>query len=129
MSNALIDNKSDRWKLLAFDVAAVFVFALLAHIAHRGDNPFSFLKVLDIFWPFLLGLLIGWAILIFRQLPPQPFKPSGLIVWGTTVVTGLFIWGLRHAAFPHWSFILVASIMSALLLIGWRYGVAKLSRS
>ena len=40
--------------------------------------------------------------------------------WVVTVVIGLSVWGLRNAAVPHWSFILVASIMSALLMLGWR---------
>ena len=37
-----------------------------------------------------------------------------------TVVTGLVVWGIRNQAIPHWSFILVATSVSALLMLGWR---------
>ena len=44
----------------------------------------------------------------------------GVIVWLVTVLTGLAIWAARHAAVPHISFIIVATTMSGLLLLGWR---------
>jgi len=54
-------------------------------------------------------------------------KNSGGIIWIVTVVTGLVIWGIRNQSIPHWSFIIVATTMSALLMLGWR-GVTKLAR-
>ena len=61
-------------------------------------------------------MTLGW--LITRE-------NKGGLIWIITVVTGLVIWGIRNGDVPHWSFIVVATAMSALLMLGWR-GVAKL---
>lgn len=109
-----------------FDIISIALFALLARAAHRSpDMPFTFVGVLDTMWPFLLGVAAGWLVLRGRKLAGNAVLPDGLIVWVTTVVVGLVIWGIRNAKVPHWSFVIVASVMSALLLLGWR-GVAAL---
>ena len=104
---------------IAADYVAIAVFALLARAAHQTDEmPFNFTGWLSTLWPFALGVTLGW--LITR-------KNNRGIIWSVTVVTGLAIWGIRNQAIPHWSFIVVATLMSALLMLGWR-GVAKLVR-
>ncbi|AZA10536.1 DUF3054 domain-containing protein [Corynebacterium gerontici] len=94
-------------KTLGIDLLAVFIFAILARLAHGG---LSVVEVLNTFWPFAIGAIIGNVVAHGRGVP----------VWLSTVICGLGIWGVRHDAFPHWSFILVASVMSAILLLGWR---------
>ncbi|GAA4789981.1 DUF3054 domain-containing protein [Corynebacterium canis] len=107
---------------LALDLLAIAIFGLLARAAHQTpDMPFTFLGWLDTTWPFALGVLLAHALLRVASLR------RAVVVWLTTVIVGLGIWGIRHQAFPHWSFIIVASSMSALLLFGWR-GIAKLMR-
>ena len=102
---------------IAADYVAIAVFALLARAAHQSDDmPFNFTGWLSTLWPFALGVTLGW--LISRE-------NKGGLIWIVTVVTGLVIWGIRNQAIPHWSFIIVATVMSALLMLGWR-GVAKL---
>jgi hypothetical protein len=101
-------------KFFAFDIIAVFVFAVLARMAHGG---LGFLHILDTFWPFAIGTLIAW--LFIRNRVANAYG-SAAVVWVTTVICGLGIWAIRHDEFPHWSFIMVASVMSALLLFGWR---------
>ncbi|QYH20518.1 DUF3054 domain-containing protein [Corynebacterium aquatimens] len=97
---------------IAADYVAIAVFALLARAAHRSDDmPFTFTGWLSTLWPFALGVTLGW--LIVRQ-------NKGGIIWAVTVITGLVIWGLRNQAVPHWSFVIVATVMSALLMLGWR---------
>lgn len=109
-------------KPLGLDALMIAIFALLARIAHRSDSmPLNFVGWLSTLWPFLLGVLIAWAVLFFWRLDGYLLRPSGLIVWFCTVVVGLTIWGLRHSAFPHWSFILVASVTSGVFLLGWRF--------
>lgn len=104
---------------IAADYVAIAVFALLARAAHQTDEmPFNFTGWLSTLWPFALGVTLGW--LITRE-------NKGGLIWIVTVVTGLVIWGIRNQAIPHWSFIVVATVMSALLMLGWR-GVAKLVR-
>ncbi|WP_018295947.1 DUF3054 domain-containing protein [Corynebacterium lubricantis] len=94
------------------DLIAIIVFAVLARMAHQSaDMPFNFGGVLSTLWPFALGLVIGWLVTRGGR---------GVWIWLITVVVGLAIWGIRNAAIPHWSFILVATIMSALLMLGWR---------
>lgn len=101
-------------KVLAYDIIAVLVFAVLARMAHGG---LGLVAILDTFWPFAIGALGGWLLTRSKD---QFALGSGAIVWLCTAIVGLAIWGLRHQAFPHWSFILVATIMSGLLLMGWR---------
>ena len=105
---------------IAADYVAIAVFALLARAAHQSDDmPFNFTGWLSTLWPFALGVTLGW--LITRE-------NKGGLIWIITVVTGLVIWGIRNGDVPHWSFIVVATTMSALLMLGWR-GVAKLVKN
>lgn len=102
---------------IAADYVAIAAFALLARAAHQSDDmPFNFSGWLSTLWPFALGVTLGW--LITRE-------NKGGLIWIITVVTGLVIWGIRNGDVPHWSFIVVATAMSALLMLGWR-GLAKL---
>lgn len=104
---------------IAADYVAIAAFALLARAAHQSDDmPFNFSGWLSTLWPFALGVTLGW--LIARE-------NKGGLIWIITVVTGLVIWGIRNGDIPHWSFIVVATTMSALLMLGWR-GVTKLVR-
>lgn len=100
-------------KTLLFDVLAVALFAFLARLAHGGLDP---LAILNTFWPFALGTLLAW--LLFR---PDSSIAKGVPVWLCTVVVGLSIWSIRHHAAPHISFLIVASVMSGLLILGWRF--------
>ncbi|KAB1503195.1 DUF3054 domain-containing protein [Corynebacterium sp. 320] len=105
-----------------FDILAILLFALLARIAHNTpEMPLSVLGWLETSWPFLCGTLLGWGVLVLiRRSPDAQRLLPGAIVWVFSVATGLTLWGVRHSAFPHWSFIVVATVMSALLLLGWR---------
>ncbi|MCF4007326.1 DUF3054 domain-containing protein [Corynebacterium uropygiale] len=108
------------------DLVMIFVFALLARIAHNSqDLPLSFLGVLNTAWPFWLGMLLAWAYIAYRRLTGAAVSPAGLIAWIASVIVGLAIWGIKHQAVPHWSFIIVASVTSAILFLGWR-GIARL---
>ena len=41
-------------------------------------------------------------------------------MWCSTIVGGMILWSIVNSQLPHYSFLLVASIMSALLMFGWR---------
>ncbi|MDO4909517.1 MAG: DUF3054 domain-containing protein [Corynebacterium sp.] len=100
------------------DLVSIGLFALLARIAHRSaELPLNFTGWLSTSWPFWLGALVGHLLLMSKtgQKPKQ-----GFAVWLPTLIIGLAIWGLNHHKFPHWSFMIVAGSMSALLLFGWR---------
>lgn len=103
------------------DVIAIALFALFARIAHQTEEmPLNAMGWLSTWWPFLLGVGASWLAIIGLKLDGHRVFPAGLLTWVVTVVVGLVIWGIRNAAVPHWSFILVATIMSGLLLLGWR---------
>lgn len=103
------------------DFIAIAAFALFARMAHQSDDmPFNFLGWLSTLWPFVLGVVLAWGVLALAKLDGVRVAPGGVVAWIVTVVVGLAIWGVRNGAFPHWSFILVASSVSALLMLGWR---------
>lgn len=120
---------NSRTTTLILDIVAVFVFAVLARLAHQTpEMPFTFPNVVGTFWPFALGTLIAWAFIWSRATAATAFGRKislGAIVWICTAVAGLAIWGIRHGAVPHWSFMIVATTMSAILILGWR-GIASL---
>lgn len=108
----------------AYDAIAVLAFAIFARMAHKSE-PFTFVNILDTYWPFLIGVLIAWVYLRARHIPGNLFS-SGAIVWACTVVSGLGIWAVNNGRTPHISFIIVATVMSGLLLMAWRVA-ARLS--
>lgn len=110
---------NSRVTVFVIDAVAIFLFAVLARAAHNSaQDPFTFVNILDTYWPFLLGVVLGTA-LVYRQEHSREIG-SGAVIWFATVVVGLAFWAVRNEAMPHWSFILVASTMSAILLLGWR---------
>lgn len=110
----------------ALDLLALLIFALLARLAHDDGSSFSVLRWLDTALPFMLGATIVWGILLATgaRAAGRALR-TGAVVWLGSLIAGLGIWAIRNAAIPHWSFILVATLMSALLLFGWR-GIAQL---
>ena len=110
--------KYEFMKTLMTDIIAVLVFAVLARAAHGG---LGLAQIADTFWPFAGGALggTGIATVALRGAGGGAIR-YGVIVWLVTVLTGLAIWAARHAAAPHISFIIVATTMSGLLLLGWR---------
>lgn len=119
---------------VALDFLAIAIFALLARLAHQSDDmPFNFAGWASTVWPFAIGVALGWVIVEFG-LRSKNSTADGTntnttghspLIWLITVVTGLVIWGIRNQALPHWSFVIVACVMSALLMLGWR-GIARL---
>ena len=104
-------------KTLMTDIIAVLVFAVLARAAHGG---LGLAQIADTFWPFAIGSLVGTGIATVALRGAGGAIRYGVIVCLVTVLTGLAIWAARHAAVPHISFIIVATTMSGLLLLGWR---------
>ncbi|MDO5511251.1 DUF3054 domain-containing protein [Corynebacterium sp.] len=118
----------NRSTALLADVVAIAAFALFARIAHQTDDmPLNVQGWLSTWWPFLLGVLVSWGLIVGLKLDGHRVFPAGIMTWAVTVVVGLGIWAVRNGALPHWSFILVATLMSGLLLLGWR-GLARWSR-
>ncbi|KQB83476.1 DUF3054 domain-containing protein [Corynebacterium lowii] len=117
-------SRATRWVL--YDSLAIALFALLARIAHRSeDMPLTVLGWLNTLWPFLLGIALTWAFLLWGKSRPATLWGSLGLVWPGTVIVGLCIWGLRHGAVPHWSFMIVAAVTSGILMSAWRAIAAR----
>jgi hypothetical protein len=101
----------------ACDVVAVLLFVTLGRRSHdEGGNVVT--GVLSVAAPFLIALAVGWAAARAWRAPVA--WRTGLVVWPVTVALGMV---LRRFAFDRGtatSFIVVASVATGLLLLGWR---------
>ncbi|HET7798849.1 MAG TPA: DUF3054 domain-containing protein [Humibacillus xanthopallidus] len=101
----------------ALDVVLVIVFAAVGRASHDEANPL--VGALLTAWPFLVGTVVGWAVVrLLRKAWPLEVGP-GITVWFSTLLIGMV---LRQAT-GHgtaFSFVLVASVVLAAFLLGWR---------
>jgi hypothetical protein len=101
----------------ACDVAAVLLFVALGRRSHdEGGNVVS--GVLSVAAPFLIALAAGWVVARAWRAPLT--MRTALVVWPITIAVGMvlrrFVFDRGTAA----SFIIVASVATGLLLLGWR---------
>lgn len=109
---------------LAADIVCVVVFCAIGRRSHAEGVTLS--GIAETSWPFLSGTLAGW-LLARAWRAPAAVAPTGLIVWVSTIVVGML---LRKATSQGVaiSFIVVASLVTALLLLGWRVAAALIRR-
>jgi hypothetical protein len=99
------------------DVVCILLFVVLGRRSHHEDG--SFLAATGkVAAPFLIALAVGWLVARGWR------APTGLttvtIVWVVTVALGMV---LRHWVFDRGtaaSFVVVASVVTFVLLFGWR---------
>lgn len=103
--------------MIALDAALVVVFSTFGRGAH--SEGLGVAQVWGTAWPFLIGLAVGWLILLATRRAPAAVG-SGVLLWLATLVVGMVIRGLGDGRVPHWSFMVVAGVVTAVLLIGWR---------
>jgi peptidoglycan/LPS O-acetylase OafA/YrhL len=106
------------------DVVLVIVFCTIGRRSHAEGITVA--GVLETAWPFLAGTAVGWvAVRGWRR--PTTLAPTGLVIWLCTVVIGML---LRKAISQGTalSFVVVASLVTAILLLGWRAAVSALAR-
>lgn len=109
---------------LAADVVCVLVFCAIGRRSHAEGVTVA--GVVETAWPFLTGTAVGWlAVRGWRR--PTALTPTGLAVWAATVLVGML---LRKASAQGTavSFVVVASVVTAILLLGWRAGATVLHR-
>jgi Protein of unknown function (DUF3054) len=108
---------------VVLDIACVLIFVIIGRASHTKGE--SLAGIASTSWPFLAGLGAGWlASRAWRR--PLAIRPSGLVVWLSTVVVGMIlrvVSGQGAAA----GFIGVALVFLALFLLGWRL-LARLVR-
>jgi peptidoglycan/LPS O-acetylase OafA/YrhL len=106
------------------DVICVIVFCTIGRRSHAEGITVA--GVAETAWPFLAGTAVGWlAVRGWRR--PATLAPTGLAIWLSTVVIGML---LRKATSQGTavSFVVVASLVTAILLLGWRAAVSALDR-
>lgn len=105
--------------LLVFliDAVLVVVFATFGRGAH--SEGLGVAQVWSTAWPFLVGLVAGWVIVLATRRVPTAVT-SGVLLWLVTLAGGMVIRGLGDGRVPHWSFIIVAAIATGVFLVGWR---------
>lgn len=115
---------------LVVDVVAIVVFAIVGRSSHAEAN--TLLGVLATAWPFLVGAAVGHVICqLVRTLGADPIGwRAGAVVWASTLVVGVAL-RLVSGSTAAWSFVLVAGIVLAAFLVGWRVlvGLAQQART
>ncbi|OBG87095.1 hypothetical protein A5733_05775 [Mycobacterium sp. NS-7484] len=109
---------------LLTDLICVVVFCTIGRRSHAEGLTVA--GIAETAWPFLTGTVVGWLLSRGWQ-KPTSLAPTGLIVWISTVVVGMVLRKLTSAGVAV-SFIVVASLTTAVLLLGWRAVVSGLRR-
>lgn len=103
--------------MFVLDAVLIVVFSTFGRGAH--SEGLGAAQVWGTAWPFLVGLVVGWLTLLVTRRNPGTVG-SGVVVWISSLVVGMVIRGIGDGRVPHWSFIIVAAVVTAVFLIGWR---------
>lgn len=116
--------RSTALKALAADAVLIVVFATIGRRSHAEGLTVS--GVAETAWPFLTGAGVGW-LLTQGWKRPASLAPTGLVVWICTVVIAMLLRKATSAGTAA-SFIVVASLVTAFLLLGWRAVAGLIAR-
>jgi len=106
------------------DVICVVVFCAIGRRSHAEGLTVA--GVAQTAWPFLAGAGTGW-LLVRGWRRPYTVIPTGVVVWVCTVVVGMLLRKATSAGVQT-SFVVVASVATAVLLLGWRAVAALIRR-
>jgi hypothetical protein len=112
------------WLAALIDAVLVLAFVLVGRGSH-GENVLAGAFVT--FWPFLVGLVVGWLLVVARR-RPAALWPTGVVVWAATLVLGMMLRVVSSQGIAV-SFVIVAAVVLAVFLLGWRaiaLGIAAL---
>jgi len=105
------------------DLACVVLFSVVGRISHHeAADP---LGVATTAWPFLAGLVLAWlAGRLWRA--PARVVPAGVVAWAGTLVLGMLLRAVSGQGVQV-AFVVVAAVVLAVLLLGWRLLVAAVA--
>ena len=109
----------------AIDVVLVVVFAMIGRASHAEQLTVA--GVWQTAWPFLAGLVLGWLVTRPWRAPFAPVR-TGIGLWAMTVVGGMLLRGVSGQSTAV-AFVVVASIVLLVFLVGWRAIAALVARS
>jgi peptidoglycan/LPS O-acetylase OafA/YrhL len=105
------------------DAVCVLVFCAIGRRSHAEGVTVA--GVAETAWPFMVGAAVGWLVSRgWRR--PLAIAPTGVAVWVCTVAVGMLLRKATSGGVAV-TFVIVASLVTAALLLGWR-GVATLVR-
>ena len=107
------------------DIAAIVVFVAIGRRNH--DEGTAVDGVVTVAAPFLIALAVGWIAARAWARPMQ--VESGFIIWPVTVALGMVLRNVmfdRGTALP---FIIVATLVTGVFLVGWRMVAARASHT
>jgi hypothetical protein len=106
------------------DIVGVLLFCAIGRRSHAEGLTVA--GVAETAWPFLVGAAVGWLLSrAWRR--PTAVVPTGVADWVCTVAVGMLLRKATSAGVA-FSFVIVASAATAVLLLGWRVLVASLQR-
>src|SRR3954453_4949201 len=109
---------------LLADAACVLLFCAIGRRSHAEGVTVA--GIAETAWPFLTGTATGWLARRAWQRPTS-LAPTGLVIWLCTVIIGMLLRKASSAGTAV-SFVVVASLSTAILLLGWRLGARARSR-
>lgn len=115
-----------RWVLLSIvlDVVLVVLFTVIGRVSHGEGLGFG--GVVQTAWPFLVGTLLGWLVTAgWRR--PLALVRTGIPIWLLTVIVGMVLRVVSNQGIAV-SFVIVATIVLGVFLLGWRAVVAPIAR-
>lgn len=101
---------------LVADIILVIAFAAVGFYTHAQVLTVD--GVVQTSWPFLVGLGCAWILSAAWTAPLAPMR-TGVAIWSTTILLGMIIRFAVGAGIAG-PFILVASALNFLTLVGWR---------
>jgi Protein of unknown function (DUF3054) len=112
----------------ALDIAVIVLFAVIGRRSHDDGQTTAALTsqpvespigdVLGIAAPFLVGLAAGWIV---ARAWRRPFDlAAGRTIWIVTIALGMVLRRTHFDRGTAFSFVIVASVFTGVLLLGWR---------
>ncbi|MFD3744762.1 DUF3054 domain-containing protein [Nocardia sp. NPDC058633] len=115
-----------RYAPFGIDALLVIVFCAIGRRSHDEAVLAGLLKTV---WPFGAGLILGWVAAVFvarnARFDATALWPSGILIWATTLVGGMTLRAISGQGVAA-SFVIVASCVLALFLLGWRAAIRAL---
>lgn len=98
------------------DLVLVFVFVVIGRTSH--DEGITISGTAETWWPFLVGLAVGWLVSRAWRRPLGIAQP-GIPIWISTVAIGMLL-RVASGQGVQWAFVIVATVVLAVFIVGWR---------
>ncbi|MFT3860907.1 DUF3054 domain-containing protein [Micropruina sp.] len=109
------------WTTLGLDLLVVLSFAVIGRLSHgEAADPAG---IATVAWPFTVAL-VGTTIALIGMKRPTDQVLNGALAWVGTLGFGMWIRATAGAGVQV-SFVVVAGIFLAVLMVGWRLLAAR----